>query len=401
MAEAGRGAGADGWRTPMLLALVAQALFTWRLGTPATMVFDEIHYVPAARALIELSGPVNIEHPLFGKTLIALGIKLLGDTAVGWRAMSTLAGTATIVAVYAIVLGLTGRARAALFGGVMAIAMGTVLVQARIAMLDGFMAALVAAGYACLLWALKRRGFWALWLTGAVLLGLAVGTKWAAVPYVAFACIGVLVLRGRAGFVPAAALGLVAILVYFATFAPAFFYPSPMRFGDLIPFQFDMLDRQRQVLPPHTYQSDWWTWPIMLRPIWYLWEPVEGVQRGILLLANPVLAWGGLVLVAVLAWRAFADRSLRLAAPVALWLGSVLVWAVIPKSLGFYYYHYLSTIWLVIVVAVAVDRLRIRRLDEWIATAAIGMAAWFWPIWTAAPQDSAGFARYAWFDSWV
>ena len=71
MAEAGRGAGADGWRTPMLLALVAQALFTWRLGTPATMVFDEIHYVPAARALIELSGPVNIEHPLFGKTLIA------------------------------------------------------------------------------------------------------------------------------------------------------------------------------------------------------------------------------------------------------------------------------------------------------------------------------------------
>lgn len=81
----------------ILLALAAQALFSARLGTPSTLMFDEIHYVPAARAILALSHPLNTEHPLLGKTLIALGIALFGDNAIGWRALSTVAGTATVL----------------------------------------------------------------------------------------------------------------------------------------------------------------------------------------------------------------------------------------------------------------------------------------------------------------
>jgi dolichyl-phosphate-mannose-protein mannosyltransferase len=29
---------------------------------------------------------------------------------------------------------------------------------------------------------------------------------------------------------------------------------------------------QTQVLKQHTYQSDWWSWPLMIRPIWYFYE---------------------------------------------------------------------------------------------------------------------------------
>ncbi len=75
MAEADKritlGGRTSDWRAPILLALVAQGLFLWRLATPSTPMFDEVHYVPAARALLALSGPTNVEHPLFGKTLIA------------------------------------------------------------------------------------------------------------------------------------------------------------------------------------------------------------------------------------------------------------------------------------------------------------------------------------------
>ncbi|HEX8387416.1 MAG TPA: dolichyl-phosphate-mannose--protein mannosyltransferase, partial [Sphingomonas sp.] len=80
----------------LVLAGFAQILFAFRLGVPTKLMFDEVHYVPAARALLALSHPVNTEHPLLGKELIALGIALFGDGAIGWRFLSTLAGTTTV-----------------------------------------------------------------------------------------------------------------------------------------------------------------------------------------------------------------------------------------------------------------------------------------------------------------
>ena len=50
----------------------------------------------AARALLALSAPANIEHPPFAKELIAIGMRLFGDNPFGWRFMSTLAGSATM-----------------------------------------------------------------------------------------------------------------------------------------------------------------------------------------------------------------------------------------------------------------------------------------------------------------
>ena len=52
---------------------------------------------------------------------------------------------------------------------------------------------------------------------------------------------------------------------------------NPLSIATLLPFQLDIYHQQTQVLSAHTYQSDWWTWPLDLRPIWYLYEPVDWV----------------------------------------------------------------------------------------------------------------------------
>lgn len=402
------------WSIPLGLAILAQLLFSWRLTIPHQVVFDEIHYVTAARRLLELSGPANLEHPLFGKTLIALGMLMFGDNPLGWRALSTVAGTATLLAIYAIAVLLTGKRRSGAIAALLALFGHTLFVQARIAMLDTFMAALLAGALAMLLWALKsERHAWRKWTGGAVLMGLAIGTKWAAVPYLAMIGAGVLVLRGHRGaplalpVIPAGlALGGVAFVTYLLTFLPAFFYASePMTLARLLPFQLEMYKLQTQVLPSHTYQSDWWSWPLLIRPIWYLYEVADGAQRGILLVANPVLAWGGLVAVAVCQWLAWTRRSLTLAAPAALWAMSLAVFAIIPKSLGFFYYYYPSTLWLAVVIAVAfdaVDPKAEKRWDEWFVTAAIAVFAFFWPIISAARLNSPdAFHKWTLFDSWV
>src|SRR3546814_15199745 len=123
-----------------LLGFVAETLSLIRVAVPHTLVFDEVHYVPAARTMLALATPVNTEHPLLGKAIIAAGIALFGDNSLGWRFFSTVAGAATVVALFAITWQLLGRMRLAVLAGVFAMLNMTLFVQARIAMLDGFLA---------------------------------------------------------------------------------------------------------------------------------------------------------------------------------------------------------------------------------------------------------------------
>lgn len=398
----------------LALLIAAQALFCWRLTMPPMLVFDEVHYVPAARTLLALEGPVNIEHPLLGKTLIAAGMLLFGDNALGWRALSTVAGTAIVGGVFGIVWLMTRRTRAAAIGALLTMLNFMVLVQARIAMLDGFMAAFVVLAVAAMAWAMRgnaARSRWR-WTLGAVLLGLAVGVKWAAVPYLGYAAIGFVLLKrqdpsrwpGLRWWSAWGLLGLGAALAYAATFAPAFFYMrEPMTLAELLPFQLEMYARQTQILPPHHYQSTWWSWPVIGRPIWYFYEMAQGAQRGIFLLGNPAVMWGGLVAVAACALGWLRTREVRLGVAAALWIGGFAVWAIIPKSLGFYYYYFLPAIWLSVVLAVAIDRWRtwLRDWDEAYLVAVACLFVYFYPILTAgALAGPKSFARYAWFMDW-
>jgi dolichyl-phosphate-mannose-protein mannosyltransferase len=397
----------------LLLAGVAQLLFTFRLGAPSTPVFDETHYVPAARVLLDLARPVNVEHPLLGKTLIGAGIALFGDHAIGWRALSTLAGTATLLSGFAILWRLFGNVRTAALGSGLMLLNFTLFVQARIAMLDGFMAAFLMAGVAAMIWGMRGRavGWWTL---GAALLGLAVGVKWAAAPYVAYAGLAFLLIKWRRpllwpglGVVRAGAiLALASGGAYLLTFLPAFFYAErAMTLGWLLPFQLEMYAQQTQLLSPHTYQSDWWSWPVPLRPIWYLYEPVDGAQRGVLLVGNPAVMWGGLLAVAACSWAWIKHRDLRLGGVAALWMGSYAVWAIIPKSLGFYYYYYLPSLFLPLAIAAACHRFA-RGRRAWIGDAALVLAAglflYFYPILSATPLAGPGaFRAWTLLDGWV
>jgi dolichyl-phosphate-mannose-protein mannosyltransferase len=452
------------WLVALLLALLAQALFLIHLDQPSVIMFDEIHYLPAAQALLDLSGPRNVEHPMLGKELIAAGMAVLGDNPFGWRIASTLAGTATVLGVFAFLWLFTRRMRAALVGAALALLSQTVYVQARTGMLDVFLGMFLVWGLVFFLWAMQGQGkaVWWRWIVASALMGCVTAVKWAGVPYIALTALSFLVIRARdarlakkpllsalsgkdqrhwAGLptIPAIlALGVVSILTYFLTFAPAFFYttdPIPSLSG-LFAQQLHMWQMQTQILPHHTYQSSWWSWPLALRPIWYFYEWDRGAQRGVLLLGNPLIMWGGLVAVAACYWAWLEPRLRRAkpakpvaaaaagassakapAAPLApagnpikplamalLWTGSLAIYIVIPKSIGFYYYYYPSSIFLCLVLPVAFlhfDRGRNRGWEEWFVAISLLVFGYFYPILSGAPlADSQGFAHWMWLGSW-
>src|SRR5207237_1181144 len=93
-------------RTGIIAAvLFVLAHFAMLLGvtTPEKFYFDEVHYVPAARQMLEPVMPqpmLNPMHPPLAKQLIALSIHTFGDGPLGWRYPAVLFGSLAVVAVY-------------------------------------------------------------------------------------------------------------------------------------------------------------------------------------------------------------------------------------------------------------------------------------------------------------
>ena len=416
----------------LLIGIGAWLLFVVRLGLPTKPFFDETHYLPAARALLELDVPRNTEHPLLGKELIAAGIALFGDNVWGWRLIPSLFGASTVVAVFALLWLMLRNMRSAVIGALLVLLNFHVFIQARIAMLDVFLGAFILWAMVVFLWAAHgnpKQVRWR-WILGSALLGLAVGVKWAAIPYVAMAGLAFIWLRirdARLAKKPIAAalsgkgqphwaglgtvqglllMAAVSIPLYLLTFAPAFFYAmNPLTLAKLIPFQFEMYAQQTQVLAAHTYQSEWYQWPLISRPIWYFYEEDAGAYRGVLLVGNPLIMWAGVLAVALCLISWFETRAVRPGFAALLWVASLAIYIVIPKSLGFYYYYYLSSIFLCIALPIAFDLLDPNRklaLGEWFTAASLLMFIYFYPIIAAVGlTDSQGFTNWMWFSGWL
>lgn len=416
-----------GWCWAIAGAFLALALH--RLAIPSKPYFDEIHYLPAARTLLALSEARNTEHPMLGKEAIALALRLAGDTPFGWRIGSALA---TSVALFAAMRGVWWASlsrTATLTAGLLLASNFMLLVIARIAMLDPFMLAFTMLALWFAVRAVRRPGHarrdFAL---SGIALGLALASKWAAAPVavlpgLAFAASRAWALRTRparwltareAAPVPGISLleaalwlGLVPALVYLATFAPMpFFAQRAVPLDHLLQFQARMWALQESVVKPHPYQSVWWQWVLNLRPIWFLYEPVDGAQRGVLMLGNPLTMWLGLpALLAAAAWG-WRRRDAAMLGSVALYLASLGMWIVAPKPVQFYYHYLLPGVFLAVALALVLAALAARggrwRWPLWATLAgALALFAWFYPILSSARlPNSTAFATYTWLYSW-
>ncbi|MXP10018.1 phospholipid carrier-dependent glycosyltransferase [Pseudoblastomonas halimionae] len=406
------------------IAMAFAGLAAIRLGIPTRPYFDEVHYVPAARTLESLTHPVNAEHPLLAKALLALAIDAVGDTPVAWRIPALIAGTLGLFAFMRMLWWATFSRAVPLIGGLLLATNFLWFVHARIAMLDGPM-----AGFAMLAgWAFVRglrepaRARWQFALAG-VLMGLALGTKWSIAPLLVLPGLAFLWAKARdtgtalvtareGGLVPgmrlpeaALWLGLLPLVVYWLTFAPAFFYLhdalGPL---DIVGQHERMFALQSSVVKGHPYQSVWWQWIFNLRAIWYLYEVVDGAQRGIVLIGNPATMVFGLAALVWSAWRWIrSGEALWLAPPLA-WVALMALWALADKPVQFFFHYMMPMTALIVALALVTGRWwdEGRRWPAWVVVgASIAFFAYFFPILTAAPlQDDQAFLHWAWWSGW-
>jgi dolichyl-phosphate-mannose--protein O-mannosyl transferase len=402
------------------LALVLQ-----RLAIPSKTMFDEIHYLPAARRLIDLTRRLNPEHPLLAKEFLALSMRYVGDTPFGWRLPSALLGTIGLyAAMRAMWWASLSRSATVLFGLLLATNF-IWFVLSRIAMLDMTMASMIALGFwqGTLAW---RKGSRTHLVLCGVFLGLSLGAKWNGAPLLAlpgllFAWDRWWTLKGRRkAFLTArdvgpitgislleAALwlGVVPLGVYFATFAPAFFYKvQPLTLDGLIHWQRYMLELQDSVKKPHLYMSRWWQWIINIRPIWFFYEKWDGAQRGVLMIGNPFTMLAGLPALLLCAWAGLRQGDRLRGGVVVLYFMALVFWAINGKPVQFYYHYALASVFLMAALALVLAgwwRHRLRWPAMLVVALSAGLFIGFSPLLAAgALRAKDSYKDYTWVKSW-
>ncbi len=408
--------------------LIAHAAFVVRLSTPEKFVFDEVHYVPAARQMLEpvMREPMlNPMHPPLGKQIIALSIRIFGDNAFAWRYPAALFGAICLVAIYLGALALFSGQAPAIAASLIAFFNQMLFVQSRIAMLDIFALGFSLCGIAAFMHGYRKVRPHIYFAASGLAFGFAAACKWSGLFPLATAIVIIAAVRLMQGWRTAFAdgnssdwyrpdlwpdfrvfhfaacfVGLPA-LAYLLSFV-VLYGPSP---SDILEAQQRIFtDNTTSAIAGHTYMSSWPSWPFLIRPVWYLFDKVEDdTVAAIVLLGNPVVLWPALIalLVCLRDWTVMrrADAFLIL----AFYFGPYLAWALLPRTLGFLYYYLPSATTASLALVYALTRQGMPRWALWayVALAGAGFAAML-PISAAFVGTSmATFNRLMLFQSWI
>ncbi|WP_104042954.1 dolichyl-phosphate-mannose--protein mannosyltransferase [Arthrobacter sp. ZGTC412] len=496
---------------PVLTAAAGAVLRFVRLETPHKLVFDETYYVKDAYSYlisgyerswpdkandsfnagnpgILLESPEYVVHPPVGKWMIAAGMSVFGaDNSFGWRFAAALTGTLSILLLSLIALKLFHSLPLAGAAGLLLAVDGHHLVMSRTSLLDIFLMFWILAAFGALLMDRddgRRRlaarlgtvasangglpttaqllsGPWLgirWWRVAAgVFLGLAVGTKWSGLFFLAgFGILTVLWdlsarrVAGIRGWISGGVIkdGIpaflsmvpVAALVYTATWTGWFrsdnayfrrwaqsnpsaewgWLPDSVR--SLAHYHLEAYKFHQGLGSEHPYEASAWSWLVMGRPTSFFYESPERGTPGcdvdkctsaILSVGNPMIWWAAAIsLVVLLFWWA-GRRDWRAGAVLAGVAAGYLPWFMYPERTMFYFYAVSFEPFLVLALVYCLGLVLGRTTDpRWrrrsglylvalFVAAAVLLAGYFYPVWAAEIIPYQEWRLRMWMPSWI
>lgn len=496
------------WWGPLLAMTIGGALRFFRLGHPPQLVFDETYYVKQGWSMIlfgherrvrrgldepdelftagtpDVWGPEPdmVVHPPVGKWMIGLGEWVFGvEHSYSWRVAAAVVGTLSIL--------LVGRAAWRIFrSATLATVAATLLaldthhfVHSRIGLLDIFLMFWVLAAFCALLAdrdqararlaaragdlgeaALRRFGpglgmrWWR--VVAAVCLGLAIGTKWSGLFFLA--AFGLMTVwwdigaRRTLGVRRWFAAGVVrdgipafltvvpvALATYLATWTGWFRSddgykrqwaadnPASTTLGGLVPdplrslwsYHEEAMTFHVGLQNEHAWSSHPWSWIVQGRPtLFYAQWPTQGEDgcevaacaKYIASLGNMVIWWGATAGLLVVAFMWLLGRDWRAAAALSGVIAGWLPWFLYQTRTIYSFYAVAFVPWLVLVVTYCLalglggvdDSPRRRRIGLAVVIGYVVLAllwfAWFYPVHTAEVIPRQQWRLRIWFDFW-
>jgi dolichyl-phosphate-mannose--protein O-mannosyl transferase len=465
-----------GWRGPLLATGLAALLRLPFLGQPHAVIFDETYYVKDSLSLLSFgherkviedadavllaSGGDNFQsiftdaasyivHPPVGKWIIASGEAIFGATPFGWRIAIALLGILSVLLTARIARRLTNSNFIGTVAGLLLALDGLHIAMSRTALLDTSLSFFVLAAFGFLI--IDRDSansggskFWR-WVM-VLCLGLACATKWSGVYFAA--AFGVMMLvwdyeRRRKNlegfkawlskdFGPALLMPFAIIAIYISSWVGWFRSSGgwnrnwaeendatswiPDALISLFQYHKDMLSFHANLVTPHSYASNPWTWPLMIRPTSFHYEtaPTCGADKcsqEVIPLGNPLIWWAGAIAIAVIVYFAVARRH-SAALPIAVAFAAGWVpWLFFTQRTTFSFYSVVFIPYTVMALALMLyllnQKVRSNQAMAWrwptltFLLVAAALTVFFYPILTGHSITYEMWQLRMWLPSWV
>ncbi|MFC9845644.1 dolichyl-phosphate-mannose--protein mannosyltransferase [Streptomyces sp. NPDC060223] len=505
------------WVGPLLVTLVAGVMRFWNLGNPKAVIFDETYYAKDAWALFNRGFEVNwakdandlilqgdgnvriptdaayVVHPPVGKYVIGLGEWMFGFNPFGWRFMTAVLGTLSVLLLCRIGRRLFRSTFLGCLAGALMAVDGLHFVMSRTALLDGVLMFFILAAFGCLVVDRDKSrarlaaalppdedGFvrpdayvaettrlgWRPWRWGAgLMLGLALGTKWNALYFLAAFFVMALLWDVAARRVAGARHPYIAVLkhdtgitflstvpvvivTYLVSWTGWILSPGNGKGGyfrnwavtdgkggnftwlpdwlrSLWHYENQVYEFHVGLSSPHPYQSNPWSWIVLGRPVSYFYEsPAPGTDgcptdagekcaREVLALGTPLLWWAACFAILYVLWRWAFRRDWRAGAIACAVAAGYLPWFMYQERTIFFFYAVVFVPFLCLAVAMMIGAIigppgsteRRRVVGATAAGVLVLLIAWnfiyFWPIYTGQAIPIDQWRSRMWLDTWV
>lgn len=370
----------DRWDVILLLALTVLAfgVRAWRLDFPQEQYFDEIYYVKAAQDYLDFRPDSNTVHPPLGKIQIAAGMLLADrvDALMGpdddvpdsaeWRLTSMIAGTLMVPLTFMLGFRLSrGNRTIAGLAAFLVTVDFMALAVSRISMLDMVLSLWILVGIYCGWRYIEEAGLhsprrWEYALMAALAFGVATACKWNGLFGGFGACVAMMLFgtpqstdlgaepprptqreRLLRWVGPPLLMALLIPVVYILSYTVLFLQEGTLGqaawdkiYGFhklMITFRYDPEQFK------HRYLSYFWSWPLVLRPIWLFYKADAGMVSGIVAFGSIVFWWTSLLYMFEIGFFAVVNRDRACGFLVILYLSQWLLWASSVTG-GFIYY---------------------------------------------------------------
>ncbi len=269
--------------------------------------FDEVYFPRTAYEQLHNLPIYEYTHPPLGKLIMSIPMSFLGVTPFAYRLMGNIAGIFMILVMYAIAKELFKDAKYGLFAASIMALDGMHFVLTRIGTVDSFLLLFCLTSFLFFIKYLKvkkeatfKEKIIPLILSGTFW-GMAISVKWTA----AFVGLGMgiiyfvdLIWNKKFNFKlilwSVLAFVIIPVVIYIVSYIPIMRNPnsgitSVKTFFD---YQKKMYDYHSKLEAEHPYTSNWYTWPIMKRPVWFYAAYHENGDYGtIACMGNPAIWW--------------------------------------------------------------------------------------------------------------
>ena len=427
----------------------------WFTGT----YFDEIYHARTAYEHLHGQVPYETTHPPLGKLMMAGGISLFGMTPFGWRFAGTLIGVLMLPALYLLALELTKKRKVAMLS-MLAFSLDLMhFTQTRIATIDSFPVFFILLSYLFMVRYLHHdslalapnehsrlytKAFWkaqVMLLLSGIAMGLSIASKWIGL----YSAVGLAILffisiyrqykMSKVAFslenqqrvqdakqftlkriIDTCLLCLIYFIVipaiiYYVSYIP---YLSPSGNCSIT----RLIDAQKGMFAyhatpglgmDHPFQSPWWQWPFIHKPMWYAQDTFEpqGYASTIMCLGNPVIFYvGAFAMLAVLVTFVASfipsvrrtqkhNNAMVVLVLTVAFLAQYLPWVLVPRSM--YIYHYFASVPFIIMATAWCISLLPQKIRVWVAILYIFASLVFFILFF--PYSSGMMVSTQWLDA--